>query len=89
MRSNNVSKPLCFLAKIYEGYFGKFADYHLTVSNAFKTDLHQKFRIPQEKISVLFDRAVSGKFKKLSIEEKFTLFNKIGLGDIFLKKEGN
>jgi len=32
MRANKVSAPLCVLGKIYEGYFGKFGDYHLTVS---------------------------------------------------------
>ena len=88
MRANKVSAPLCILGKIYEGYFGTFGDYHLTVSKAFKTDLHQKFKIPLEKISVLYDRAVSGKFKKLNQQQKYALFDKIGLQNVFLKKQG-
>lgn len=39
-----------------------------------------------EKISVLYDRAVKGKFKKLNNKEKFSLFAKVGLQNIFLKK---
>ena len=89
MRANKVAAPICILGKIYEGFFGRYGDFHLTVSKAFKTDLHQKFRIPQNKISVLYDRAVSGKFKKLNMDEKFELFSKIGLQNMFLKKEGD
>jgi len=53
---------LCIIGKIYEGFFGKFADHHLVVSKALKTDLSHKFGISKNKIRVLYDRAVAGKF---------------------------
>ena len=46
MVANKVNKLLCVFGKLYEMYFGKFADYNLTVSKAFKTDLSNKFAIP-------------------------------------------
>lgn len=58
MVANKVNKLLCVFGKIYEMYFGKFSDYNLTVSKAFKTDLSNKFSIPADSIGVLYDRAV-------------------------------
>jgi hypothetical protein len=62
LRENKVNKFLCIIGKIYEGFFGKFADHHLVVSKALKTDLSHKFGISKNKIRVLYDRAVAGKF---------------------------
>jgi beta-1,4-mannosyltransferase len=89
MRANSISAPLCFAAKLYESFFGRYADYHLTVSKAMKTDLSQKFRIPMEKISVLYDRAVQGKFRKLDDLEKCNFLAKVGLQNVFMKKQGD
>lgn len=58
------------IAEAYEIYFGKYADHHLTVSQAFKKDLVTKLGVNSNKISVLYDRAVEGKFKPLNEREK-------------------
>ena len=67
MEANSVNPLLVTLGKIYERFFGQFGHQHLTVSNAFKRDLAEKFGIPLDKISVLYDRAVAGKFKQLTL----------------------
>jgi hypothetical protein len=58
------------IAETYEIFFGKYADHHLTVSQAFKKDLIKKLGVNSHKISVLYDRAVEGKFKPLDEREK-------------------
>ena len=58
------------IAEAYEIFFGKYADHHLTVSQAFKKDLVKKLGVNSNKISVLYDRAVKGKFKPLNEKEK-------------------
>jgi len=58
------------MARWYEGFFGRLGDEHLTVSKAFRKDLAEKFGIPIDKISVLYDRAVAGKFRVLTLDEK-------------------
>jgi len=63
MEANSVNPVLVTVGKIYERFFGQFGHQHLTVSKAFKKDLAEKFGIPLDKISVLYDRAVAGKFK--------------------------
>lgn len=89
MMANKVNKLLCVFGKIYEMYFGKYADYNLTVSKAFKTDLSNKFAIPADTIGVLYDRAVQGKFKELSIEEKYEFFEQNGFGGKFIKRNSD
>jgi len=54
-------------------------DRHLAVSKAFRLDISKTFGIPLDTISVLYDRAVAGKFKKLSSKEKHDLFGRINL----------
>lgn len=85
MMANKVNKILCVFGKLYEMIFGQYADYHLTVSKAFKTDLSNKFNIDASKIGVLYDRAVQGKFKVLSIEEKYLFFQTNGFENMFIK----
>ena len=46
------------IARIFELTFGKFADYHLTVSEAMKSDLGEIAPgIARKPIHVLYDRA--------------------------------
>jgi len=40
------------------------------VSHQFKKNISKEIGVNQNKISVLYDRAVSGKFKELSLNEK-------------------
>lgn len=89
MMANKVNKILCVFGKLYEMIFGQYADYHLTVSKAFKTDLSNKFNIDASKIGVLYDRAVQGKFKVLSIEEKYLFFQTNGFENMFIKQDSN
>lgn len=70
MQANKVNPFLCKLAEIYERFLGQFADQNLTVSNAFKKDMAERFGIQESRISVLYDRAVSGKFRPFSVSEK-------------------
>ncbi len=71
-------KSLVKVAKWYEVFFGKMAWKHLTVSEAMKKNLLQLIRVDPKLVHVVYDRATS-KFKSLNLEEKNTLFNKIGL----------
>jgi hypothetical protein len=79
MQSTGTNKYLCAGAKIYEGVFGRMGDRHLAVSKAFRLDISSTFGIPLDTISVLYDRAVAGKFRKLNIREKHDLFTRIDL----------
>jgi beta-1,4-mannosyltransferase len=85
MRVNNVNSLLVFLAKIYELYFGKIADYNLCVSQAMKKDLMNKFNLKQ--VHVLYDKATN-KFKELGVKEKHLLLKKINL-DFLLLSNGD
>lgn len=68
---------------IYERVLGQFADQNFTVSKAFKKDLSERFGLANESISVLYDRAVKGKFKVLNLEEKHELFERTGYENVF------
>lgn len=62
LRVNNVSNKLVGLARFYELTLGKFGDFHLTVSEAMKTDLIRiipALAARQNKVHVLYDRATS------------------------------
>ena len=74
------------MARWYEGFFGRLGDEHLTVSKAFRKDLAGKFGIPIDKISVLYDRAVAGKFRVLTLEEKHQLYGRTGLEAVFTQE---
>lgn len=65
--------------KMYEVFFGRMGDSHLTVSKAFKSDIATTIGVPLDNISVLYDRAVKGKFKQLSLLGKHHLFERIDL----------
>jgi beta-1,4-mannosyltransferase len=83
MQANKVNSFSCYCAMLYEKALGKFADQNFTVSKAFKKDLNEKFGLANESISVLYDRAVKGKFKTLNLQEKHELFERTGYGDVF------
>ena len=68
MQSTKVNPILCKGAQIYEQFLGKFSDKNFTVSKAFKKDLSERFGIQNDTISVLYDRAVKGKFNLLTID---------------------
>lgn len=68
MEANKVSPTLCLMGKFYEQLLGRFADRHLTVSKAFKEDLVARFGIERTRVSVLYDRAVRGKFGPVTFE---------------------
>lgn len=79
MEVNNVNTWLVKVGKFYELALGRFGDYHLTVSEAMKSDLLKKIpSIRSERVFVLYDRATS-KFQDISDKEKYELFEKIGL----------
>jgi beta-1,4-mannosyltransferase len=60
---NRANKTLVKCAKAFEIYFGRFADYHLTVSKAMKEHLGSIApAINRKPIHVLYDRATP-KFK--------------------------
>mmetsp|Transcript_32700 Transcript_32700/g.49962 ORF Transcript_32700/g.49962 Transcript_32700/m.49962 type:complete len:125 (-) Transcript_32700:592-966(-) len=83
MEANGVRGPLVWFAKWHERSFGAIGDQHLTVSNAFKQDLVENFGVPESKVSVLYDRAVAGKFKVLTTEQKHRFFNSVNLENKF------
>lgn len=67
------------MARIYELWWGKYGDYHLTVSEAMKSDLVQIVpALARKPIFVLYDRATS-KFKELSLSDKRDLFERVNL----------
>ena len=89
MEANKVNGKLCAMAKIYEGFFGRFSNENLTVSKAFRMDISKQFGIPLKNISVLYDRAVAGKFKVLTLKEKHELFGRIEFEGVFTtEKDG-
>lgn len=57
MRVNRVNSCLVFMAKLYETYLGKFADYHFCVTSAMKRDLVNRVGIPESRIFILYDKA--------------------------------
>lgn len=56
--------PMVLIAYLIEYFFGKFADYHLTVTKAMKQYLIGSFGIKELRISVLYDRP-GNQFKPL------------------------
>ncbi len=70
LQSVGSNKLLVILAKYYEIFFGNWAHHNLAVSHQFKKNISKEIGVNQNKISVLYDRAVSGKFKELSLNEK-------------------
>ena len=74
---------------MYEQFLGRFADQNLCVSKAFKNDLVNRFGIEEQRISVLYDRAVRGKFNLLSDLEKHQLFQRIDMHGIFTTESEN
>lgn len=48
--------PLVLVSYMTEYVFGKFADYNLTVTQAMKQYLVDKFGLPNKKIAILYDR---------------------------------
>lgn len=66
---------------------GKFSDKNFTVSKAFKRDLSSRFGIQDDTISVLYDRAVKGKFNQLSMQEKHELFDRTGFKGVLTENQ--
>jgi hypothetical protein len=56
------------------------------VSHQFKKNISKEIGVNQNKISVLYDRAVSGKFKELSLYEKHKFFETVNLKNIFTEE---
>ena len=83
MEANNVNRLLVRLAKTYEKWFSAIGDEHLTVSEAFRNDLVATMGVPSERLSVLYDKAVSGKFKKMSLEQKHNFYYSVCLDGMF------
>lgn len=83
LQSNKVNSKLCAIAEVYEKFLGRYADFNLTVSEAFKEDLCTRFGIRKNSISVLYDRAVKGKFGPISLQEKHELFDRVGWTGMF------
>lgn len=64
---------------MFELFFGRFGDYHLTVSEAMKENLAQIApAIGHKPIHVLYDRATP-KFRRTVLSTKQELFDKIDL----------
>lgn len=83
LQANKVNRKLCAIAEVYEKFLGRYADFNLTVSEAFKEDLSTRFGIRRNSISVLYDRAVKGKFGPISLQEKHELFDRVGWTGMF------
>lgn len=79
MQANRVNRHLCKIAEWYELFLGRFADFNLTVSQAFKADLVSRAGIQENRVAVLYDRAVKGKFGPISTDTKHLLFDKVNL----------
>lgn len=81
MQVNNVNRHFVKLARAYELFFGRFGDYHLTVSQAMKLNLAEIApAVGRKPIYVLYDRATP-KFKPTNLETKYELYRTIGLKD--------
>ena len=66
-------------ARMFELFFGRFGDYHLTVSEAMKINLAEIApAIGRKPIYVLYDRATP-KFKQTTLETKEKLYQGISL----------
>ena len=79
MEVNRVNKVLVWFARHFELFFGRFGDYHLTVSATMKKNLAEIApAIGLKPIHVLYDRATP-KFKQTSLKEKYRLFKDINL----------
>ena len=78
---NGVNRLLVRAARIYELFFGRFADVHLTVSEAMKRNLGGLSPgIRAKPIYVLYDRATS-KFKQTDLKTKQILYQSVSLKD--------
>jgi beta-1,4-mannosyltransferase len=76
MRVNHVSNILVKVARWYELIFGRFGDFHLTVSETMKQDLLAIIPSLQpraNRVHVLYDRATSKFQAGLSMQEKCEL----------------
>eukprot|EP00792_Barthelona_sp_PAP020_P004293 TRINITY_DN2027_c0_g1_i1.p1 TRINITY_DN2027_c0_g1~~TRINITY_DN2027_c0_g1_i1.p1 ORF type:complete len:420 (+),score=98.44 TRINITY_DN2027_c0_g1_i1:206-1465(+) len=71
--TNIISKTIVFIAKIYEMFFGHFADIHLCVSNTMKQFLENQFHISN--VIVHYDRPFDT-FSELTIQQKHDWFEK-------------
>ncbi|KAH3902975.1 chitobiosyldiphosphodolichol beta-1,4 mannosyltransferase SCDLUD_000575 [Saccharomycodes ludwigii] len=67
--------PFVIVYFMVEFIFSRFADYHLTVTNAMKDYLIQTFKLPSKKISTLHDRP-GPQFKPLPEEDRCMLLSK-------------
>lgn len=79
LESCGTKAPICAGARLYELFFGKFGDHHLTVSHAFARDLASQLGIPVTKVGVLHDRAVEGKFRAIDKAEKKAFLDRVGI----------
>ena len=70
LESCGTKAPICACARLYEIMFGKYGDHHLTVSHAFARDLSKQIGVPVDRIGVLHDRAVEGKFRAIEKSER-------------------
>ena len=69
------------MARAYELWFGRFGDWHLTVSEAMKKNLAIIApAVGHKPIQVLYDRATS-KFKLTSMAQKAELYKRIEIKD--------
>ena len=64
---------MVWIGKKYETWLGRFANYHLCVSEAMKRDLKAHFNVTAH---VMYDRATD-KFYRPDISERHRLFEKI------------
>ena len=87
---NRVNKTFVRCARAFELLFGKFADYHLTVSEAMKEHLSTIApAIRRKPIHVLYDRATP-KFKQTTLQVKHDLYATISLeGQVQKNEDGN
>ena len=75
MRVNRVSKPLVFIGKLYEMYFGRFGDAHLCVSRAMQIDIINKMRLNSKNAPlVLYDKATTKFSDPVNLNERHALF---------------
>lgn len=79
LESCGTKAPICAGARLYELFFGKFGDHHLTVSHAFARDLASQLGVPVTKVGVLHDRAVEGKFRAIDKVEKKAFLDRVGI----------
>ena len=88
MRVNGVNRFIVSVARFYELWWGKFGDYHLTVSEAMRDNLIEIIpALARKPVHVLYDRATS-KFKELTIREKAELFDRVNLRNMIKAEDG-